>query len=415
MSLKSSTPGSSRHIFGEYGVAAALVLIALIISTPGIELLTGRLDVPFRIKVISVCFDLFLFSIIAALLVQGRLRRWAFSLMALTFPLAVLSGAELAAISIHLADRIAPLEDTSVLANYDRWPGHLMSDDRRYQDDGFMLYRPWKGDGIFLNALGLRTALPQPKAPGEWRIAISGGSTVWGWRVIDADMLSELLQKILRSRGHPNVTVYNFGIEGSELPMDLALLKKFRGVYELDQVIFYSGINDTVYPYIRTVGNAPSLHSIARFELVRTAVRLSAAIFGDQAILPEDWEHKVLSRLRQDSAFRQSIIAASDYCKSTALRCDFVLQPSIFDRKTPFGREARMRAAIAQVNPSLDRYIAESYAGALAAGPPGHTFDLRRVFDQNTQPVFIDLAHVNELGNRLVAERLAAEVSVGGQ
>jgi lysophospholipase L1-like esterase len=399
----------------DYAAAAALAGMAFIVSPLGIEVLSGRYDLTFRIKAVSICFDLFLLSLIAALLLQARARQWAFSVVALTFPLAVLSGLELAAISIHLADRIAPLEDTSVLANYNRWPGYLMSDARRYEDNGLVLYRPWKGDGIFINDLGLRTAPPQPKTPGEWRIAIVGGSTVWGWRVLDADTLSENLQRALRSQGRPRVTVYNFGVEASLIAADLERVKNFREIYGIDQAIFYVGLNDCVFPYLSATGAAAPLIPIGGFELVKSAFRLSNAIFGGQAAPPEDWSRRVLPRLRQDSTLRNGIIAASDFCNSVPLRCDFVLQPSLFDRKQPAGRESRMRAAIAQASPGLDWAIAETYAGALEAGPPGHVFDLRGVLDQNTQPLFIDLAHVNEIGHRLIAERLAAEISVGGQ
>ncbi|MCZ7392809.1 MAG: hypothetical protein O8C56_05695, partial [Candidatus Methanoperedens sp.] len=44
------------------------------------------------------------------------------------------------------------------------------------------------------NALGLRAPPPTPKAAGEWRIAVTGGSAVWGWRVLDADTIPVRLQ-----------------------------------------------------------------------------------------------------------------------------------------------------------------------------------------------------------------------------
>jgi hypothetical protein len=37
-------------------------------------------------------------------------------------------------------------------------------------------------------------------------------------------------------------------------------------------------------------------------------------------------------------------------------------------------------------------------------------FDLRDVFDRNAQPVFVDLAHVNETGNLLIAQSLATRI-----
>jgi hypothetical protein len=102
---------SSRLI--EYGVAAGLAVAALAISPIGIELAAGRADLSFRVNVISLTFVLFLIPVIAAVLARGRLRRVCFYVIAWMFPLALLAGIEAGALSIHLADLIAPLEDTS--------------------------------------------------------------------------------------------------------------------------------------------------------------------------------------------------------------------------------------------------------------------------------------------------------------
>jgi hypothetical protein len=399
----------------EFIVAAVFALVAGAISPFGIEHLTGRHDLPFRIEVVSVCFDLFLLSLSAALVAPARVRRFFFYVLALTFPLAFISGIEAAAIAVRLADRIAPLEDTSVLANYDKWPGHLMSDARYVEKDGLLLYRPWKGDGIVINEDGLRTAPPQPKKPGEWRVALVGGSTAWGWRVLDSDTVAANLQSALRSRGQANVTVYNFGIEGSQIASDLALLKRFREKYAIDQAIFYVGLNDCVFPYLASLGPAKSVIPFGGFELVKAAIRLGNIVVSGPASPPADWTTRVLPSLRDKSELRVGIKAAVAYCQSTQLPCDFVLQPSVLDRKNPQGREASLRAGIAQATPGMDRAVAETYAGALIGGPPGHTFDLRDVFDRSARPLFVDLAHVNEAGNELIAESIATKIRIPRQ
>ena len=47
------------------------------------------------------------------------------------------------------------------------------------------------------------------------------------------------------------------------------------------------------------------------------------------------------------------------------------------------------------------------YADALAHVPAEDVEDLRGAFDQANQPIYTDLVHVNEEGNRLIAERIA--------
>lgn len=191
---------ASRH--SEYLVAAALAGIAFAISPLGIAFVTGRADLSFRVNTISLIFVALVAAAAAAVLAQGRLRLAFFYVLAWIVPLVLLAGLEGVAVAIRLADRVAPLEDTSLLANKTPWPKHLLSNSSYYTTpEGFVLYRPWQGDGIAFNALGLRTAMPTPKAPGEWRIAVTGGSAAWGWRVVDADTIPVRLQEILRRAG----------------------------------------------------------------------------------------------------------------------------------------------------------------------------------------------------------------------
>src|SRR6266851_5780793 len=102
----------------------------------------------------------------------------------------------------------------------------------------FFLYRPWQGNGVTINDLGLRTALPGPKLPGERRIAITGGSVTWGFGLADADTIPSILQTTLRHNGHDEISVYNFGIEGANITKETALLKHFKEIYGIDQVVF---------------------------------------------------------------------------------------------------------------------------------------------------------------------------------
>ena len=347
---------SSR--LADYIVAAGLAVVALAISPIGIQLATGRANLTFRVNVISLTFVLVLIAVIAAILARGRLRRACFYAIAWVVPLALLAGIEAAALSVRLADRVTPLEDTSLLARKTPWPGHLYSDSSYYWDPGgVILYRPWQGAGISFNALGLRTAMPAPKAPGEWRIAVTGGSEVWGWRVLDADTIPAQLQDVLRRAGHANVTVYNFGIGGASMQMELALLKRFRETYAIDQDI------------------------------------LPAAL--------------------KTNPLRKVIAEADDYCRTAAIRCDFVLQPMLFTRKTRSGPEVGILTTLARVYPRIDVLTTGLFRDALAAGPTSRTYDFAHVYDQTSQPFFLDLIHTNEAGHRAAAEKLAPIVADG--
>jgi lysophospholipase L1-like esterase len=398
----------------DYIVAAILAVAAFCVSPLGIELATGRPDLSFRIETISLAFVLFLIAVLAAVLAQGRWRRVLFHVVAWTFPLALLAAMEAGAVAVDLSDRVAPLEDISLLANKTPWPTHLLTQSSYYTTpEGFKLYRPWHGAGVTFNALGLRTAMPTPKAPGEWRVAVTGGSATWGWRVADADTIPVRLQKILDSGGHSNVTVYNFGIGGVIFKQELALLKHFRKTYQLDEVLFYTGGNDAYLGYLGTVNRHYGnwMGTAETFELFKTAMRLQA-IWSKPSPQKLQWlDREILPAVLKENTLRKGILAAAQYCRVADLRCDFVLQPMMFERKSHTGAEAVMARTLRRVYPRLDVLTERMFAAAMAAGPPGHMFDFAHIFDGTTQPFFLDHIHLDEEGYRIVAERLASIVA----
>jgi hypothetical protein len=170
----------------DFAVAVVIAVLIVAINPIGILLATGRLDFSRRVTVPIPTLDLFLLILLGAVLASGRVRRAFFHLLAWTIPLALLAAMEAGAVAIHLADRLMPLEDCSVLVQkYDTYAGV----GRREMRDGLLLHRPGRDDDVSINELGLRTALPSPKSRGEWRIAVTGGSAAWGWRLRDVDTM----------------------------------------------------------------------------------------------------------------------------------------------------------------------------------------------------------------------------------
>jgi hypothetical protein len=396
----------SRRRVGNFAIAGLIVILALMVSPIGICFITGRLDLTPRIMVLSLTFAAFLLVLAAAVSSRGRIKVFIFYLLMLGFPLVLLAGIEGAAIAFHLADRIAPLEDMSTLSNRNGWPAHFMSAGRRVEKDGLQLYRPWEGQDIVINELGLRTALPAPKRSGEWRIAITGGSVAFGWRMRDADTIPVQVQEMLRSRGLSNVTVYNFGIDSAVVAEELKLLKRFRNSYDIDQVIFLTGTNDVTLNYMRIAsppdGFAGLTTGINAFELLKVVGRLSASHASSDLL--QKLDNELLPRVTRGNSLLDGLIAADEYCRASGLRCDFVLQPELLRRKTPIGPEIRLTQTLTQVYPRYDKLFAAMYRAAMNAGLPVH--DSSDVFDGSAEPYFIDVTHLNEAGNRRLAARI---------
>jgi len=391
-----------RFFIGRLILALAFTVLSLLISPIGIKLITGREDLTFRVTLLGLCFAAFLLVLAIAIASIGRLRQLMFYVFAIMLPVIFLAVLETAAIALHLADRVALAEDNSVYDRRGRWPAHLMSDARMINADGLRLYRPWRDDGVMINDLGLRTQPPQTKQPDEWRIAITGGSTAWGYRVGDEDTIAAQLARALQRRGYKNVRVYNFGIEGAELKSELSLLKHFKEIYAIDQAIFYTGGNNVSGAYMDGrpwLNQATGFTSLELFKVwARLAVHLSPA-----TNVPDANDR---SRMRQSHSLSAGIEAATEYCRTAGLKCDFALQPWLFTRAHLVGTEPAMKRTIESMFPGLDELWSEMYESALVAEHAHHVHDLRDALDTVGSQVFADLLHINETGNSTIGKRL---------
>jgi hypothetical protein len=395
----------------DIAIGIGLASIALAVSPLGLRVATGRLDLNLRIEVVSLTIAVFLLIWSGAFLSYGRARRAFFYLIVWSFPLALLAAVEAGAVAVRLSEWIAPTENKSILDEKDHSsPPYLMSAGRFTRRDGVMLYKPWRGDGIVINEDGLRTKSPMPKQLGEWRIAVTGNSAVWGAYVRDIDTIPVQLQHVLDRKGYPNISVYSFGIETIDIAGELAVLRRFRELYSINQVIFYTGGVDATQSYLQAMTppgtRAPSLLSGANpLELIRVMRALRAKFVKPSAGLLAHIDAEVLPKLRQNNSLINGMAEARTYCRQQKLQCEFVLQPMLLLRKNPVGPEIALATSVKQLEPRWDVVLQMIYQAARNSGADVHDFS--NIFDGSTQPLFVDAVHVNEAANRIIAEHLA--------
>jgi hypothetical protein len=211
---------------------------------------------------------------------------------------------------------------------------------------------------------------------------------------------------MLHERGFSDVTVYNFGIDSVAIRDELALLKRFRKTYDIDQVIFLTGANDVTFNYMSVAspsdGFGGLIAGVNSFELLKFFGRLKASQVPSGLL--EKLDNELLPSAARHNSLQDGLIAADEYCHESELRCDFALQPVLLNRKTPIGPEIPLGRTLRQVYPRYDQLFTTMYRTAVSAGLPVH--DTSDVFDQSNEPYFIDVAHLNEPGNRRLAERL---------
>ena len=393
----------------EYCVAAIIIALALAISPVAILLLTARPELSFRVTLLSITFDLFLLLVTGALLARGRARQLIFDLIAWTLPLVVLAGLETIASAVHLANHVLPVQDFSAIKRGNNWgPSgiHLAP-----EKDGFAIYRPWSGNGVTINELGLRTALPTAKSGGERHVAVVGSSETWGTHLADGDTIPVLLQAALRRSGHDEISVYNFGIEDATMARQLALLRHFKDIYSIDQVVLIVGGSDLYREYFdvegQPLGSTPTGGRITTFELYKTIERTRASWSEPSPDQLARFDARLLARsAEKKNRLADGIIAANSYCRAAALRCDFVLQPLIGFRRTPVGTETKIVQTYRRLYPRLFVLATQMYHDVLNRGLAGQVHDLTAIFDHSSEQLFFDVGHVNETGNVIFADAL---------
>jgi hypothetical protein len=395
----------------------AIILLATAVSPLVLKLFSGRDSLPLRVNLSSGLLCLFLFLVGLAALIPGKTRQSLFVCLAIAAPIVLIAAFELLAIKLHLADRVLRIEDYSVLSNYARFPAaHFMSESSWVPDTYPKRYKPFKNPDVRINELGLRTEMPKGKSSNEWRVALTGGSTVWGAAVIDAETIPAQLQSLLRERGI-NATILNFGMPGAQISDELALLKESRNLYQIDRVVFYTGGNDTIFSYRnelqKELGGVEGQSIIASFELFRTFNRLWMKLIGPSEYLLARIDRVVLPHLERYNSLRDGILAADKYCSALAMRCDFVLQPVLVTRKALPRNEREMRDALELLYPRIESAVRRMYAGAIAAGPTNRVHDCSDALDAIQVPLYFDIIHVNERGNRSIAEQLVSSLPFG--
>ncbi len=323
------------------------------------------------------------------------------------------------------------------------------------------------GDGI--NNAGFRSDVdyPWPSPPGELVVGVFGGSVAESLCSRQRKPMAKRLQAIAAGRGYETVRVLCFAMVGHRQPQGLFAFERY--VDTVDLAIFVEGFNEAVfwgepgYPadfpnsaLWRAFARAPSPRETAlagRLDALADARRRLSDAFdlpgaGRSAAAQLTWQ-VLAARLegeRQNLAAEAAAVAAAAAPGRDPLGFDEkrardryfteldgilrdtaalgarrrvpvlqVLQPNQYVAGSkPFSAEERerflgntaIRRFVVSGWPRLQSTFASSGADGVAV------VDLTGMFGDVTETVYADdCCHLNELGNRLMAERILAELA----
>ncbi len=293
--------------------------------------------------------------------------------------------------------------------------------------------RPFRGQYVTIDARGLRPTPGESDPPeGAIRILCFGGSTMMGMGARDAHTIPAVLARRLGELGH-RVAITNYGQLGHNNTQEAITLQQLLKAGErFDIAIFYDGINEMACA--EQTGRADGLFNESRrraeFNLLHPDRRRDLMTAALMTAAP-----RTLRRLRQLTglSLRGPMPAAeadlspvdvaglaaqviADYAANLRLvrllareyrfRPIFFWQPVLTTKRNLTLDEQRWDKDYTRDPEARRRLYAAMVAARRACRDvveAADTVDLSALFDDWTDPVYIDLYHLSEAGNAAVA------------
>jgi hypothetical protein len=299
----------------------------------------------------------------------------------------------------------------------------------RYLPFGLWVSRPFAGRTIVVDDEGRRQTAHARCAPGDPLVFLFGGSSVWGYGSPDWETVPSHLAARFAAGGRP-ACVVNYGQDSWRTTQGVtALMLELRRGRRPQQVAFVSGCNDVFTPFFLT-GDPEVEWDFARAR--PWLEELAQPARGSFAFLEATNTWALLQRVRgrlraprpypaprdPDALARavartylSDLDVAEALARAYGFRARFFLQPLavVGARVLTAEEEVGVRRQMG-LSYDLGRDAAARTYALLRASGRAALSDASGAFDREPGSVYIDACHFLPLGNRLLADRLYAEL-----
>jgi lysophospholipase L1-like esterase len=292
----------------------------------------------------------------------------------------------------------------------------------RYIGDGVWHLQPFRSRTINIEDDGLRRTENSDCREGVLRIAMFGGTMLWGHGAPDGLTIPSLLAMRFLRDGHA-ACVRNYGEWGSNTHKAMIeLLREVRDpMRKPDIVILYAGSYDVKEQLFRSAGLRASEIDIAIEDGERARNRSSwigslplmrllnrkRDRFQRLAISDALAAAAGKSAAREVSAVRQQLAALGTVHRFTPI---IIWHPYAVAGGKPLSREERANADdVARSLPALKIAIEQAY-DEMRRYREANFYDLSDAFVGHQDRLYIDAGHLTPAGNAIVADRLYAIV-----
>lgn len=305
---------------------------------------------------------------------------------------------------------------------------------------GWALLPDFRGEFITTNGLGFRGPAFAPQKPDSAvRIALLGGSAVFGQGVYDNETIPYYLQSLYDTRTDCQVEVINSGFSAITSTQESVILQHKLLTLEPDIVVVYDGFNevyfatsanwDPVYspamqrgndilrgenptPWHKSIWDWLRGHSV----VLQIAHQVITQALGIQGNLTRAEQAQLTTHPKTIDVYTRNLRLMALAAQLEDVKLIVVVQPVIAaGAKTLTPEEEQIlafRQGFAYFEPMMSQYGRLYPAAASVADAYGFpAFDYTGVFNSVSETLYLDEVHVRPAGNRIVAEQLFKDLS----
>ena len=268
--------------------------------------------------------------------------------------------------------------------------------------DGFVTHKNFDGDYIKIRE-GRRITIGSTGLR-QKRILVFGGSTIFCGEMPDALTVPSQLQAMLLASGL-DVDVLNFGISGMRIENQFRNLNSLPQVGPDDIVVFYDGVNDLNKVYevgLNLRNNQTPWRQINKIssELENRSwfIRyLAPTVYVESRGIGQNYLRSQAKQLVADDWFAFDKLARN-YVQDRGATFVHILQPNLltYTKASDIGKVRQKWSDMKAIENELISYATET----------NEIINFTKILDElNTTP-FFDWAHLDEVGNKKVAEEM---------
>lgn len=269
--------------------------------------------------------------------------------------------------------------------------------------------------GVFISTdeNSLRKTINDCSGFGAIKIFVLGGSTAFGG-IGDENTIASLMSKSLCDEG-VKVEVTNFGVSGYENTKEIVRLElELRNGNIPDYVIFYDGVNEVYSAFQNNEAGLPQNVANRKAEFnKKDRLNLGGYIYySDTMTIIRGISKRIFNGGEDKSAeneklgneivniYFENLRIVKSLEKEYGFKTYFFWQPIIyFDKPLTDGEKS---VILENVKPL---YL-ETYPKIPEINEEINFYDISDVFSQEKRDVYIDFAHLNRLGNEIVADKI---------